>query len=128
MSAGRPVSVYTPERLKEIEDAMNDYTEKTAIPILAEFAFEFGILREEIYKHPELNYARKMMLTKKEVQLEKGSLTGKLDRTVAIFSLKQLGWSDKHEHQLSGSVTSISKLSDEELERRIKDLEQSTEG
>lgn len=29
--------------------------------------------------------------------LEKGALTGKYDKTMAIFSLKQLGWRDKIE-------------------------------
>jgi hypothetical protein len=34
----RPV-IYTEERLKEIADAMDEYTDNTDIPILAEFAY-----------------------------------------------------------------------------------------
>lgn len=29
--------------------------------------------------------------------LERKALSGEIDKTMAIFSLKQLGWSDKHE-------------------------------
>ena len=98
---GHPVTVYTPERLAEINQAIEDYTEKTAIPILAEFSYNYGILRPELYKHPELGYAIKNLMAKKEFQLEKMAMTNKINSTFAIFSLKQMGWRDKHELELA---------------------------
>ena len=93
----RPVSVYTPERLAEINKAIEEYTEKTAIPILAEFSYNYGVLRQELYKHPELSDAIKNLMAKKEFQLEKMAMTNKVNSTFAIFSLKQMGWRDRHE-------------------------------
>ena len=92
---GRPVSVYTQERLKQIEKNMDKYTDETDIPILAEFAYKNDIIREELYKHPELSYAIKKMMCKKEAQLEKLALMNVVNPSMAVFSLKQLGWTDK---------------------------------
>lgn len=100
----RPISVYTEKRLAEINQAMQEYTEKTAIPILAEFAYNYGVLRQELYKHPELSDSIKNMMAKKEFQLEKMALINKVNSTFAIFSLKQLGWRDKQEIDLTGEI------------------------
>lgn len=94
---GHPVTVYTPERLAEIRQAIEEYTEKTAIPILAEFSYTYGVLRQELYKHEELSDAIKDLMSKKEFQLEKMAMTNKINSTFAIFSLKQMGWRDKQE-------------------------------
>lgn len=109
----RPVSVYTPKRLKEIKKAIEDYTEKTAIPIFAEFSFNYGILREELYRHPELSYAIKSLMSKKEFQLEKMAMTGHTNTTFAIFSLKQMGWRDKHEIEHTINTDAIDALKKE---------------
>ena len=93
---GHPVNVYTPKKLAEINKAMDEYTKKTVIPILAEFSYNYGIIREEMYKHPELSYAIKNLMAKKEFQLEKLAMTNKTNSTFAIFSLKQMGWRDNH--------------------------------
>ena len=37
---------------------------------------------------------------KKEANLEKGALTGKLNTNMAIFSLKQLGWKNNNEEEV----------------------------
>lgn len=105
MPLGRPVK-YTEKKLKEIETAMIEYTEKTAVPILAEFAYNYGINRQELYKHNALSDAIKSMMAKKEFQLEKMAMTNKINQTFAIFSLKQLGWSDKQsiEHTVNNEA------------------------
>lgn len=89
---GRPVSKWTPEYLKKVERMIINYTDKTKLPILAEFAFQNDFIREQLYKYPELSYAIKRLLAKKEVQLEKIGLAK--NNSMAIFSLKQLGWRD----------------------------------
>jgi len=92
---GAPVTKWTPEYLAEFEKKIIDYTDKTKIPILAEFAYQNNISREQLYQYPELTYAIKRLLLKKESQLEKFGLTK--NSSMAIFSLKQLGWTDKSE-------------------------------
>lgn len=92
---GAPVTKWTAEYLKSMESKIIDYTNKTKIPILAEFAYTHNVLREQLYQYPELSYAIKRLMTKKESQLEKYGLSK--NNTMAIFSLKQLGWTDKNE-------------------------------
>lgn len=89
---------YTPERIEEIRAAMDAYAESASIPILAEFAFNFGLSNTQcFYENPDLIEARKRLFLKKEAQLEKGALSGQINCTMAIFSLKQIGWKDKVE-------------------------------
>jgi hypothetical protein len=99
MPAGRPKK-YTKKLLKEIESKINAYTESTPLPVLAECAYELGMHRQQLYEFPELNDAIKRLITKKEAVLEKGGLSGKLNASMAIFSLKQLGWSDRPKVEL----------------------------
>ena len=89
---------YTKKYLKEVAILINEYVDKSAIPVLAECAFELGHHRQFFYQHddcPEFLDAVKRLLTKKEARLEIGGLSGKLNVSMSIFSLKQLGWSDK---------------------------------
>ena len=96
---------YTKKYLKEVAILINEYVDKSAIPVLAECAFELGHHRQFFYEHddcPEFLDAVKRLLAKKEFRLEVGALSGNLNASMAIFSLKQMGWSDKHEHSLPG--------------------------
>ena len=101
MPAGRPVSVYTPEKIAEIKADLDKYIDETGIPIIAEFAYTRDIRRATLYEIPELSYSIKRLAEKKETQLEKLALSNKINTTFAIFSLKQLGWSDKQEIDMS---------------------------
>jgi len=94
---------YTKKYLKEIAILIDEYTDKSAIPILAECAGNLDHHRQFFYEHddcPEFLDAVKRLLTKKEARLEIGGLSGKLNVSMAIFSLKQMGWSDKHDHTI----------------------------
>ena len=96
---------YTKKALKEIALEIDKYTDKSAIPVLAECAFELGHGRQFFYEHNdclEFSDAVKRLLAKKEFRLEVGALSGKLNPSMAIFSLKQMGWKDKHEHSIPG--------------------------
>lgn len=103
LPAGRPRK-YTKKRLKEIEQKIIAYTEQTALPIVAECAYELGMHRQQLYEFPEINDAVKKLITKKESVLEKGALSGKLNPSMAIFSLKQIGWSDQQHVNHSGNI------------------------
>lgn len=91
---GRPLKV-------KIEDLINDadaYIAKANPPIIAEYAHRHGITRQYLYelaeKDKELSDTIKRISEAKEVMLEKKALAGKYVASVAIFSLKQLGWKD----------------------------------
>jgi hypothetical protein len=81
----------------ELLQALLDYIEDTEIPILAEFAYQHGIYRQRLYEWEEFADAIKVCTAKKEAQLERLALAGKVNVAMAIFSLKQLGWKDTHE-------------------------------
>lgn len=103
---------YTNKRLKEIAVEINKYTDKppNGIPTVAECAFLLGEFvgtyrRQFYYEHDDCDEfmdAVKRLTARKESLLELGALSGKLNPSMAIFSLKQMGWTDKHEHNLPG--------------------------
>lgn len=84
--------------------ALKAYTESSEIPILKEFCYKYPISydyllivakREDEAGNKELYRTIKRTLDKKEAQLERLGLEGRVDKTMAIFSLKQLGWRDR---------------------------------
>ncbi len=108
---GRPVSVWTPEHLKEVEKKIIKYTDETDCPIIAEFAYQSNILREQLYQYPELTYSIKRLINKKETYLERYGL--EKNNTMAIFSLKQLGWKDNQDSETTQSQKITIKLPSE---------------
>ena len=94
MPAGRPTK-YTTEYKEEILEMLEDYIDNTDIPIIAEFAYINFIPRQKLYEFSELNDAIKRLIDKKESQLEIKGLKNQINATMAIFSLKQLGWKDR---------------------------------
>jgi len=120
---GRPRK-YNDEQIQEIIDKMEAYIKDNDIPILSEFSYKNNIGKDIIYEYQELSEIRKKLIAKKEANLEKGALSGDLVPSVAIFSLKQLGWSDKKEiKQTITILDELEKLSDEELDARIREME-----
>ena len=93
---GRPKK-YTADA--EIKLLLEKYVDDTEIPIVAEFAYLNNVSRKILYE----NYSDtiKKLICKKEAQLERLALTRKIDKTMAIFSLKQLGWRDIPEQKQS---------------------------
>ena len=100
MAKGRPPKV----DVDDILAAVDPYLKEADPPILAEFAHRCGITRQRLYSladekkkagDPRLFDAIKRLSESKEIALERGALSGHYSPSVAIFSLKQLGWSDK---------------------------------
>jgi len=92
---------YTDDKINDIADAMNKYIESVEIPIAAEFAWQNKIPKSTLYnlaeKSDKLLESIKRLTDKKEAQLERMCLNKEIEKTMAIFSLKQLGWKDKTE-------------------------------
>ena len=100
---GRPRK-YNDTEIQDLLGKLRQYIEDTDIPILVEFAYMNDIPRESLYDYQEFSTLRKRCIDKKEAQLERKSLKGEIDKTMAIFSLKQLGWKDRQELEHSGGV------------------------
>jgi len=118
---GRPTKL-TPEGFQELADKFAQYIDETTIPIVAEFAYLNNVLREQLYDWPEFATLLKRCKEKKESQLEKGALGNKVNVSMAIFSLKQLGWSDKQDINLNNHYdeTEIDKRIAELMEKNVK--------
>ena len=80
---------------EQLLDKFKKYINDTTLPIIAEFAYMNDIERQYLYDNQMFSTLLKKCIAKKEANLEKGALTGKLNPSMAIFSLKQIGWSDK---------------------------------
>ncbi|MCK9245101.1 MAG: DNA-packaging protein [Candidatus Marinimicrobia bacterium] len=117
---GRPRK-FTKKRIKEISNELDNYIEESHVPILAHFAYKNNIPRHSLYDYPEFSTLIKKCIDKKESALELGMLSGEMPPAAAIFSLKQLGWSDKQEIAHSGRdggpirITTADDLTDDEL-------------
>ena len=103
---GRPLK-YTLDKLEDIKSKLELYIDKTDIPIIAEFAYKNKIPRAKLYEFEELNYTIKRLIDKKEAQLERLALNKEINHTMAIFSLKQLGWKDDVSSSESQSMPEI---------------------
>ena len=103
---GRP-SKLSQKEINELVEKFERYIEETEIPIVADFAAQNGLHKQYLYDRPEFSDLIKRALSKKEAALEKGALTGTLNAPMAIFSLKQLGWRDKHEIEHSGETKHV---------------------
>ena len=95
---GRP-QVYDREALAQ---EFTQYIESQEIPIIAEFAYQHKIDMAQFYDWPEFSNLLKECVQKKQAALERKALKQDVNVTMAIFSLKQIGWSDKQETLLKG--------------------------
>ena len=96
MAGGRPKK-YTDERIAELLESLNAYLDETEIPILKEWCYKNRVPSNHVYDFDEFSESIKVLIDKKEANLERYALAGDVDKTMAIFSLKQLGWSDRKE-------------------------------
>jgi len=78
------------------------YIENNDIPIIAEFAYQHKVDMSLFYSWPEFENLLKECIQKKQSALERKALKQDVNVTMAIFSLKQMGWSDKQETTLKG--------------------------
>jgi len=113
--------------IKRMVEIINEYTDEAYIPILKECCFDnawnYDYVDQLKRKHEELSLSIKRLLAKKEITLEKMLYTGQ-NNTGYIFSLKQLGWTDKQDMNISGDMTTL-KVADmppEERKERIKQI------
>ena len=111
----RPPSGKYDNLIKDIQE----YTQNTEYPILKELCYQKHYNYDTVMKYQredeELMQSIKELLYKKEAYLERNGIHDKLSNTMAVFTLKQLGWKDN----IQVENTEISKL--DELLKGIKD-------
>lgn len=109
---GRPRKV----EVKNLIDGVDAYLENTSLPIVAEYAQINHITADYLYElarketaegRPELSRSIKRITDQKAIVLEKGALIGKFSSSMAIFSLKQLGWRDRPEEKSEAAGVTI---------------------
>lgn len=95
---------------------IDEYIENTDLPILKEVCYinkwDYDYVMQLKRNDEELAQPIKRLLCKKEVELEKGGMSGKYNNTMAIFSLKQLGWKDRQDEDLLKDIEDLSTLAD----------------
>ena len=92
---GRPRSL-SPAKITQIKREFKKYINEADVPIIVEFAYMNNIPRTVLYDYAEFSTLKEKCLMKKEAQLEKLCLFGVINATMAVFSLKQIGWQNDH--------------------------------
>jgi len=95
---GHPPRSDRPELLQKF----GEYIDAHDIPVIAEFAYINHVARQQLYEWPEFASTLQRCVNKKEANLEIRSLYNQINVAQAIFSLKQLGWTDRGEQTLKG--------------------------
>ncbi len=98
---GRPPA-YDEKQVEEIKEKLIKYIDETDVPIVAEFAYTNDIPRQALYDYEQFSTLIKKLIDKKEAQLEKLGLFNVINSTMAIFSLKQLGFRDSQDINIAG--------------------------
>lgn len=107
---GRPKTGKYDNLIKDIKK----YTEDTEYPILKELCYKkhynYDYVMQLQRDDEELSQSIKELLYKKETFLEKNGVLGNLSNTMAVFSLKQLGWKDNVEVKTETNIDNITPL------------------
>jgi hypothetical protein len=97
---GRPLRSDRPELLRKFLE----YIDSTDIPVIQQFCYQNDVGTDQLYTWPEFAGALDKARNKKEANIEIKSLYNEINTRQAIFSLKQLGWSDRTEQTLRGDT------------------------
>lgn len=100
--------------------ALEDYIRTTDIPIVAEFAYLHNMSCKYLNENNCYADPIERLLTKKQANLERRCLEGQIDKTMAIFSLKQLGWTDNVKHDISVEYK-YKDITDEDLIKKARE-------
>lgn len=118
---GRPKGTgkYSMETRAKLLESLQEYVKETSIPIFKEWCVRNSVLPQTVHQWEEFSDAIKYCTTKKEADLERLALLQVVDKTMAIFSLKQLGWRDRQEVDFKGMLY----FTDEEVDKMLLEEE-----
>ena len=96
-----------------INDYVDDCIRKKRVPILKEVTVKAGwnyhwvMMLQNKEENKELRETIERLLDCKEWLLERLGHEGKIEKTMAVFSLKQLGWSDSQAVEVNSGETGL---------------------
>jgi hypothetical protein len=111
--------MYDKEFVKQLRERFKEYIDNKEIPIIAEFAYKNEVPRKTLYDLDGFSPLLKKCRDKKEAALESKALKGGVNVTMAIFSLKQLGWRDKVSVESANVNINASVTNEKELDSMI---------
>ena len=116
---GRPQK-FTKKQLRELMVEFTQYIEAEKIPTVAGFAADHKLGKNYFYDRAEFSELIKRCHSKREAGLERGAISGEINPTVAIFALKQLGWRDRFDYNVTVKE-GLSQMMQEARERAGKE-------
>ena len=150
MAGGRP-TIYTIEHnVKALEylnggykgeliDASNKELGYTGepYPTIAGLSLYLGISRMTVYAwqededKAEFSYIVESLMSTQEVKLTRGGILGEFNPTITKLALTKHGYSDKQDNTHTGSnggPISLSDMTEEQLDKKLSELVQATNG
>ena len=128
MSAGRPRRYPTAELLQEaVDQYFYDLHASKKNPTITGLVYHLGFAsRKEIERQKAHGDDYDEVLSRARLRVEMIYEERLMSREVvgAIFALKNLGWTDKQEQILTVVPGDVEKMSDEELETRLHELQE----
>jgi hypothetical protein len=105
--AGRPRKWNADKLAEGLEKyTLEKFNNPKEYPILKEFCFIEGVLYDTLSeiskKNEKLFRAIKRCMMAKEIKVEQLTSRKRIDNSFGIFTLKQMGWSDKQDISLTG--------------------------
>jgi hypothetical protein len=108
---GRRRDTYPSELRKDLVERFQNYLLSTSIPSVVDFAQslfpQIVISSQTFYDFDEFSTLIKICHDKKENGLERGMQRGDINPGYGNFALKQLGWTDKVQNELSGDLNIV---------------------
>ena len=124
---------YTEEMLEQAADYLENFKDHDqVIPTIAGLALHIGRHRSTVYSwldqedKPELIDILAKLMAKQEVLLVNKGLSGDFNSNIGKMMLTKHGYTDKQEIGLSGGLN-LTDLSNDELDRKLKELEHKTQ-
>ena len=94
------------DKYDNLKSDIIEYTNTTEYPILKELCYQkhynYDYVMQLQRNDEELSQSIKELIYKKESYLEREGIKGNIAQTMAVFTLKQLGWKDVVENQVQG--------------------------
>ena len=102
---GRPLGTTKFKTPKELQEAVDKYFDTEKQPTLAGLAYHIGIDRQTLYNYKNRDNFFDIIkkATDKVASVYEGRLIYNNNSTGVIFALKNMGWTDRHELEVSGN-------------------------
>jgi len=129
---GGAPSTYDQDLIDKAEDYLENFNDyEQLVPTIAGLALHIGKSRETVYEwskkddRPEFSDILCQLMAKQEILLVNKGLSGEFNSAIDKMMLTKHGYSDKQEVDVNSNIK-ITDLSEDELDRKIKELEHQT--